>query len=240
MQDATVLAERRGGRLDPPLVVVLDEAANICKIADLPQQYSHLGSRGIPVVTILQSYPQGTRVWGDTGMDTLWAASTIKVIGAGLDDEEFLEKVSRLIGDHDVTTRGVHQGGGNQGENLTLRRQRILPVEELRQLRKGTSILLATGCRPAMLNMQPWYRGTRKKEIAEAEKRALAALTARAQAAGGETSAGNGAATNGNGDSRAISPEGTLGHWTDDALGAGPVAAGGGRGARRGARRRSS
>ena len=53
MQDATRLAERRGGRLDPPMVAVLDEAANICKIADLPQLYSHLGSRGIIPVTIL-------------------------------------------------------------------------------------------------------------------------------------------------------------------------------------------
>jgi type IV secretory pathway TraG/TraD family ATPase VirD4 len=240
MQDATVLAERRGGRLDPPLVVVLDEAANICKIADLPQQYSHLGSRGIPVVTILQSYPQGVRVWGETGMDTLWAASTVKVIGAGLDDEEFLEKVSRLIGDHDVTTRGVHQGGGNQGENLTLRRQRILAVEDLRQLRKGTAILFATGCRPAMLNMQPWYRGPRKKEIGDAEKRALAGLTARAQAAGGEAPAtGDGELAKANGDSRAITGEGSEGHWTDEALAGTPVAAGGGRGGRRGARRRN-
>ena len=44
MRAATLAAERAGGRLDPPMVVVLDEAANICRIADLPQLYSHLGS----------------------------------------------------------------------------------------------------------------------------------------------------------------------------------------------------
>ena len=183
MQDATVLAERRGGRLDPPLVVVLDEAANICKIADLPQLYSHLGGRGIIPITILQSYPQGVRVWGETGMDTLWAASTVKIIGAGLDDVPFLEKVSQLIGEHDVTTRGVHHGGGQMGENLTLRRQRIMAVEDLRQMRKSTALLFATGCRPAMLNMQPWYRGKRKGEITKARDRALAGVKERAEAA---------------------------------------------------------
>ncbi len=36
------------------------------RIADLPQRYSHLGSRGIIPVTILQSYPQGERAWGQT------------------------------------------------------------------------------------------------------------------------------------------------------------------------------
>jgi len=40
-------AEMAGGRLDPPMVLILDEAANICRIADLPDLYSHLGSRGM-------------------------------------------------------------------------------------------------------------------------------------------------------------------------------------------------
>jgi type IV secretory pathway TraG/TraD family ATPase VirD4 len=67
-REATRAAERRGGRLDPPLVVVLDEAANVCRIANLPDLYSHLGSRGIIPLTILQSYRQGVRVWGEPGM----------------------------------------------------------------------------------------------------------------------------------------------------------------------------
>ena len=37
-------AERSGGRLDPPMVLVLDEAANICRIADLPDLYSHISA----------------------------------------------------------------------------------------------------------------------------------------------------------------------------------------------------
>ncbi|MGH7645470.1 MAG: type IV secretory system conjugative DNA transfer family protein, partial [Gemmatimonadales bacterium] len=180
MADATTLAERRGGRLDPPLLVVLDEAANICKIADLPKLYSHLGSRGIVPVTILQSYPQGVGVWGETGMDTLWAASTVKLVGAGLDDDKFLEKVSRLVGEHDVAVRSVHHGGGSHGENLSVRRQRILGVEDLRQLPKTTALLFATGCRPALLSLAPWYQGPRAAEISGAYDKTLAALTSRA------------------------------------------------------------
>ncbi|MGK2957720.1 MAG: type IV secretory system conjugative DNA transfer family protein [Acidimicrobiales bacterium] len=177
MQDATRLAERRGGRLDPPMVAVLDEAANICKIADLPQLYSHLGSRGIIPVTILQSYPQGVGVWGETGMATLWAASTIKIIGAGLDDDKFLDKVSKLIGDHDVPMRAINQGTNNQGESISLRRQRILAPEALRELAKGTAVLLATGCRPALLEMQPWYRGPHASQIQSDFDAALAMMT---------------------------------------------------------------
>ena len=180
MVEATGLAERRGGRLDPPLLVVLDEAANICKIADLPKLYSHLGSRGIVPVTILQSYPQGVGVWGEAAMDTLWAAATVKLVGAGLDDDKFLEKVSRLVGEHDVAVRSVHDGQGSHGENLSVRRQRILAVEDLRQLPKGHALLLATGCRPALVSLRPWYDGPQAAEIRAAYDETLAALRARA------------------------------------------------------------
>src|SRR5262249_27192894 len=76
-------AEGRGGRLDPPLLCMLDEAANICPLADLPQLYSHYGGRGIILVTILQTYQQGTTVWGDRGMGTLWGAAPRQAHGAG-------------------------------------------------------------------------------------------------------------------------------------------------------------
>ena len=181
-REAERVAERRGGRLDPPLVAVLDEAANICKIAELPRLYSHLGSRGIIPVTILQSWPQGEGVWGQQGMAALWGAATVKIVGSGLDDDRFLEQVSRLIGDHDVATRAVHHGTGSVGENVSLRRQRILPVEALRELPQGRAVLLASGCKPALLQLQPWYRGPRQAEIATASQAALAGLTERANA----------------------------------------------------------
>jgi type IV secretory pathway TraG/TraD family ATPase VirD4 len=171
---------------------VLDEAANICKIADLPKLYSHLGSRGIVPVTILQSYPQGAGVWGAAGMDTLWAASTVKLIGAGLDDDKFLEKVSRLVGEHDVAIRSVHHGQGSHGENLSVRRQRILAVEDLRQLPKGQALLLATGCRPALLELRPWYDGRQAVEIRAAYDETIAALTARANASDAQEAAPQG------------------------------------------------
>ncbi len=101
-------AQARGGRLDPPVVAVLDEAANICPIRELPQLYSHYGSRGIQVLTMLQSYQQGVGVWGNQGMDALWSAATIKLVGAGVDDQPFLARLSGLIGDHDVATTRHH------------------------------------------------------------------------------------------------------------------------------------
>ncbi|MCY7287642.1 MAG: type IV secretory system conjugative DNA transfer family protein, partial [Cryobacterium sp.] len=68
LEIAELLAQASGGRLEPPVVAMLDEAANICPIRALPQLYSHYGSRGIQVLTMLQSYQQGVGVWGEQGM----------------------------------------------------------------------------------------------------------------------------------------------------------------------------
>jgi type IV secretory pathway TraG/TraD family ATPase VirD4 len=180
MRAATAAAERAGGRLDPPMVVVLDEAANICRIADLPQLYSHLGSRGVIPLTILQSNAQGVAVWGETGMRALLGAATVKLVGSGIDDASFAEDLSRLIGDHDVTTVSISTGDGRTSRSRSVRQQRILPAAAIRALPKGQALVWLTGARVAMINTLPWYTGPCAAELARHVAAAEAALTAAA------------------------------------------------------------
>ncbi|MFJ9447966.1 type IV secretory system conjugative DNA transfer family protein [Kitasatospora sp. NPDC101235] len=180
MRAAVIVAERSGGRLDPPALCVLDEAANVCRISDLPDLYSHLGSRGVIPITILQSYRQGQRCWGEAGMDALWSAATVKVIGSGIDDADFADKLSRQIGEHDVQTVSVSDSGSGKSTSVSMRTERILPPDEIRALPKGKILLFATGMRVAMLNIKPWYKERSAKEIGPASSRATKAITDRA------------------------------------------------------------
>ena len=182
MRAAVTAAERSSGRLDPPALCVLDEAANVCRIADLPDLYSHLGSRGVIPVTILQSYRQGQKVWGEAGMDALWSAATIKIIGSGIDDADFADRLSRLIGDHDVQTTSVSSSASGRSTSVSMRTQRILPPDAIRALAKGKALLFATGIRPALLDLLPWYRQPSAKVIGPASTAATAAITERALA----------------------------------------------------------
>ncbi|NEB89012.1 TraM recognition domain-containing protein [Streptomyces anulatus] len=182
MRAATAQAERAGGRLDPPMLAILDEAANVCKISDLPDLYSHLGSRGIIPITILQSYRQGQKVWGDAGMDAMWSASTVKVIGSGIDDPDFADKLSRLIGDHDVETTSTSHSESGKSTSVSMRQERILPADAIRALPKGTALCFATGMRAAMLDLRPWYREPGAAELSEASARASRGITDRAVA----------------------------------------------------------
>ncbi|GAB7192821.1 hypothetical protein NUM3379_35300 [Kineococcus sp. NUM-3379] len=184
MRCAVALGEEAGGRLDPPMLAVLDEAANVCRIADLPDLYSHLGSRGIVPWTILQSYAQGGRVWGEAGMKTLWGAATIKIIGSGMDDASFASDLSRLVGEHDVKTVSRTYNDGSSSRSVSTRRESILPVNKIRSLPKNTVLLFATGITPALLTSLPWYQESTadqiKAEIASSTKTTTAAARERA------------------------------------------------------------
>ncbi|MEY9960995.1 type IV secretory system conjugative DNA transfer family protein [Streptacidiphilus sp. MAP5-52] len=182
MRSAVVQAERDGGRLDPPCLAILDEAANVCKISDLPDLYSHLGSRGVIPITILQSYRQGQKCWGEAGMDAMWSASTIKLVGSGIDDADFADKLSRLVGEHDVETVSHSTSESGRSSSTSMRQERILPADAIRALPKGSALLLATGIRPTLLDLRPWYKEPGSDEIGAASSRQTAAITERALA----------------------------------------------------------
>ncbi len=81
-----------------------------------------------------------------------------------------------------MTTVSRSTGGGRGGASRThaTRQQRILPANAIRELPKGRALLLATGSKPALVRLQPWYAGPRAAEITAAEQAALAQITARA------------------------------------------------------------
>lgn len=165
MAEAVRRAERSpGGRLDPPMVAVLDEAANVCRITELPRLYSHLGSRGIVPLTILQSRSQGRRVWGEGGMAELFGAATIKLIGAGVDEIAFADELSRAVGEHAATV-ATRTSGRTGSMSRTTRRERVMPADAVRAMPKFNALLLATGVRPAVVRLVPWMDGPRAADI---------------------------------------------------------------------------
>ena len=145
-----------GGRLRTPMVAVLDEAANVCRWRELPNVYSHYGSRGICILTILQSWSQGVDVWGREGMRKLWSAANIKVYGGGVSEKEFLDELSQLIGDFDLFTNSVNYGRGQRSSTRSTRRERVLDVADLTALPRGRIIVFASGARATLGRSLPW------------------------------------------------------------------------------------
>ncbi len=159
------------GRLPVPLVAVLDEAANVCRWRELPNLYSHYGSRGICIMTILQSWSQGVEVWGREGMRKLWSAANVKVYGGGVSEVEFLTELSQLIGDYDLSTRTVSNGKGGRSTSHATRRERILEVADLGALPRGRVVVFASGVPPTLARSLPWMTGPRSAEVIDSIRR---------------------------------------------------------------------
>ncbi|PPG38296.1 type IV secretory system conjugative DNA transfer family protein [Pseudoclavibacter sp. RFBA6] len=153
------------GRLARPLLGVLDEAANVCRWRTLPDLYSHYGSRGIVLITILQSWSQGVEVWGEGGMRKLWSAANVKVYGGGVSEAAFLEELSKLVGDHDRELSSLSYGRGHRTVSRQLHRERILDVSELAALPRGRALVLASGARPTLIKTRSWMQGPHASRI---------------------------------------------------------------------------
>jgi type IV secretory pathway TraG/TraD family ATPase VirD4 len=145
------------GRMPNPLVGVLDEAANVCRWKNLPDLYSHFGSRGIVLMTILQSWPQGVECWGAEGMEKLWSAANVRVYGGGASDANFLEKLSKLIGDYDIVSNSVSYNKGERGTSRQTQRHNILEVSDLASMPPGRAIVFPSGIPATMVKTVPWF-----------------------------------------------------------------------------------
>jgi type IV secretory pathway TraG/TraD family ATPase VirD4 len=160
------------GRLRIPLVCMLDEVANVCRIHNLMDLMSHYGSRGIPLWPILQNFAQGVRVWGEDGMRQMWGAANIRIIGAGQADEKFLRELSGLIGHHLVTEYSANNSSGKSGggysRTVSEKKELVLDVDDLAALRPGECIVHASGDRAYLATTYPWYEREGMKDLVSA------------------------------------------------------------------------
>lgn len=152
-----IAATQPGGRLSPPVMAVLDEAANVVRWPELPDLYSHYGSRGIVVSTFFQSYAQGVEAFGEHGMNKMWSAANVRVAGSGLSEDKFLPFLSSLIGDRDVIKRTSQTQAGRMGgrsASTSVQRERIMEPSDIAQLPRGRAVLTASGQPAALMRLE--------------------------------------------------------------------------------------
>ncbi|WP_232851559.1 type IV secretory system conjugative DNA transfer family protein [Nocardia acididurans] len=147
------------GRLPIPLLAVLDEAANVVRWKDLPKHYSHFGSRGIVVMTVLQSWAQGARCWGPDGMEALWAAANIKVLGSGVDDVQFLQQRAEAIGEYESISQSVSESKGGKSYSRSLGSSKTFNVNSLATLPTGRAIVFSSATPAVLIKTVPWWEG---------------------------------------------------------------------------------
>ena len=160
----------RGQRPERPLLCVLDEAAHIAPIRELPEIAATGADAGVQLITVFQDTAQITHVYRDRAR-TVLNNHRARVFLGGIADQQTLTEISRSLGDLQAdrtsTTRG-HQGTSTTTSHTT---QPLVPVNELRELRTGHALLLYSHRPPVKLHLRPWFRDRTLKRLAQGNDR---------------------------------------------------------------------
>jgi type IV secretory pathway TraG/TraD family ATPase VirD4 len=150
-------ARSPGARLDPPLLLALDEIANLTPLPSLPQLMAEGGGSGITTLAVLQSLAQARNRWGEHAADAIWDAATVKLVLGGLAKYRDLDDVARLLGEIDELTETRSRGrAGERSTSTSVRMVPVMPPSVLRTLPFGTGVLLLRHTRPVVIDLGAW------------------------------------------------------------------------------------
>ena len=153
----SLAARASGARLDPPVLLALDEIANLTPLPSLPSLMAEGGGSGITTLAVFQSLAQARHRWGEHAADTIWDAATVKIVLGGLAKMQDLEDVARLLGEIDEPTRTTSRGVmGERTSSISMRQVPVMAPSVLRTLPFGTGVLLLRQARPMVIDLTPW------------------------------------------------------------------------------------
>jgi len=156
---AIVQAERsETGQLDPGMLFVIDEAAQLTPLKDLAEIAATCRGYGIQLVTIFQDYAQVKARWGAKAPTIVNNHSAI-VLLPGQADHDLLQLFTRLAGERTEQTHTQsrsHQHGASSSTGTRYRP--LVAVHQLRQLSDDTAILLYRNLPPIPLKLRPYWR----------------------------------------------------------------------------------
>jgi len=151
-------AAKTGLPLDPALLLMLDEAANIAPLRHLDEVASKGANEGTLTVSVWQDEGQIISIYGRDRARTVLSNHVARIYLPGVSDEETLRNLSEAIGDHQVR-RASHSRdhNGRITKSTHVADERVAPPEWLRRLREGTAIVLTGSTKPMRLRIPGWF-----------------------------------------------------------------------------------
>ncbi len=179
-----------------PVVLALDEVANIAPIPDLPGLVSEGAGQGLLTLACLQDLSQARSRWGGAA-DGFFSLFGTTVVLPGIGDVRTLEAISSLAGEEEVRTRSVSapvpgaRGVGavlgrlvlgpraQRGEQVptmttsTVMRRR-LPVDVVARGETGRALVVDERNRMGWVQLTPWFATEPWRSAALGLERAVA------------------------------------------------------------------
>src|SRR3954453_4099272 len=147
-----------GSAQAPTVRVLMDEAAHVAPVRDLPAHLSQAAAHGIRIATIWQSLGQMRQRYGQ-GADTILANSTAKLFMGPITDDGTRTYLTGLLGEEQVDTQSeTHRAAevGRATTQSTIWRPKV-GAQTLQQLARGRTLIVEGTSPPAVTQLQPWW-----------------------------------------------------------------------------------
>ena len=126
-----------GGRLDPPLLMALDEIVQVCPLP-LPSLLADSGGKGIQIIPVVHGEAQLRTRWKGDGAQAVLDTCGVKVWLPGITDPDTLETASKLCG---------KTAFREKGQEHHTRHEVMTPGHDPAAARPGSPWCCAAACR---------------------------------------------------------------------------------------------
>ena len=149
-----------GQPLHPPLLLVLDEVANIAPLRDLDGLASTAAGLGIQLVTVCQDLAQLAGRYGPDRARTIANNHRAKLVLSGVADLGTLDLVSGLAGEQAVREESFSTDlrDGRRTRSSSVAYRRLAPPDQLRRIHPGEGVLVYGHLPAARVRLRPWYQ----------------------------------------------------------------------------------
>jgi type IV secretion system protein VirD4 len=163
------------GRLDPPLLMALDEVTQICPVP-VPSWLADSGGKGIQIITVAHGEAQLRGRWGADGARIIMDTSSAKIWLPGISDTATLDAASALCGTTAMKeTRNMF--GPHYDRHDLYARHPVMSPDMIRQLPGRYALVLRGGMSPVIARLPMAWTDLTYKRVRRAGH-ATAVLTA--------------------------------------------------------------
>ena len=162
-------AAQTGRPIDPPLLIILDEAAHVAPLPHLDEIAATGGGQGIQLVSVFQDLSQIHARYGKRAQ-TIVNNHTARVFSGGVADPETLCYVSQVSGAAEFRQRSETAGErGRRSATEASTFRDLTPANVVREAAPGRALLIYGHLPPARIALRPWYEDKGLTGLVEAE-----------------------------------------------------------------------
>ena len=157
-REILTVADEHGGVLKNRVMFYMDEFGTLPAISSAEMMYSASRSRKLSLVSIIQSYKQLEKNYGNEGADIIKDNCQVTIAGGFAPTSGTADEISKSLGTRTVMTGSVSRSKNDPSQSLQMTERPLTTADELKSLKKGNFIVMKTGTHPFVSKLKLFFK----------------------------------------------------------------------------------